>query len=103
MSSPTSRSLEALRKDGWLPAVVEKFNSFSRTRHDLYGFIDILAVREKETLAVQACHYSDVADRVAKIQSHENFVAVVASGWRIEVWGWHKPKTRYVVRKVPVI
>jgi len=101
VSSPTQRSLEHLRKQGYLPAVVEKFNSFTRRRHDLYGFIDIIAVKGSETLAVQATSGSNVSSRVAKITANENVRAVRDANWRIVVHGWRKnSKGRWQVREV---
>lgn len=90
MSSPTARSLAKLRKDGWRPWIVETFNHYTKTRSDMFGFVDILAIRENETLAVQATSYSNVSSRVKKITDHENVGFVREAGWRIEVWGWHK-------------
>jgi hypothetical protein len=90
MSSPTTRTLSTLREEGWLCAVVEKFNTFNKTRLDLYGFIDIIAVRENETLAVQATSYANTSSRVTKIKAHENYTIVKSANWRIEVWGWKK-------------
>ena len=101
MSSPTSRTLDKLRADGWLVAVVEKYNPHARIRQDLFGFVDVLAVRQGETLAVQATSRSNVASRVSKIAEHGNTAAVRAAGWRIEVWGWAKDKSgRWDVRIV---
>jgi len=91
--SPTERTLARLRKDGWTVAIVEKWNAHVRRRQDLFGFIDILAVREGETLAVQACSGGDTSKRVHKIADHENVDAVRKAGWRIEVWGWRKLAT----------
>ena len=88
--SPTERSLKALRADGWLCQVVEKWNPHSRTRLDLFGFVDILALRDGETLAVQATSRSNVSSRVNKIAEHENVAAVRKAGWRLQVWGWSK-------------
>ena len=42
-----------LRGLGYEVAVVEKWNAHTRTRHDLYGFADLLAMRGIELLAVQ--------------------------------------------------
>ena len=50
--SPTARSLAHLRKTCQLVQVVERWNSFTKTRHDLFGIIDILAIRDGETLAL---------------------------------------------------
>ena len=99
--SPTERSLKALRADGWLCQVVEKWNPHSRTRLDLFGFVDILALRGGETLAVQATSRSNVSIRANKIAEHENVAAVRKAGWRLEVWGWSKNSAgRWDVRVV---
>lgn len=90
MTSPTARSLAKLRKEDWHPWVVETFNHYTKTRRDLFGFVDILAIKGSETLAVQATSYSNVSSRVNKIAEHDNVGFVREAGWRIEVWGWHK-------------
>jgi hypothetical protein len=101
--SPTQRSLDLLRKEGWLCQVVERWNPHSRTRKDLFGFIDILAVRGKETLAVQATSRSNISARVSKIANHENIAAIRAVSWGVQVWGWGKMANgRWEVRKVDV-
>ena len=106
MSSPTQRSLEHLRKGGYLPAVVEKWNMHARIRQDLFGFIDVLAVKDGETLAVQATSDSNVSSRVAKIASEElaeKVAAVRKAGWRIVVHGWRKAANgRWQLREVDV-
>lgn len=90
MSSPTQRSLAYLREQGWLAEVVERWNPHARVRKDLWGFVDILALREGETLGVQATSGTNVAARIAKIASAEHVGAVRRAGWRIEVHGWRK-------------
>jgi len=86
--SPTQRSLKHLREAGYLCQVTEHWNQWARVRQDLFGFIDILAIRDAEILAVQACIRSDVATRATKIANHPNVGAVRKAGIRIEVWGW---------------
>jgi hypothetical protein len=96
--TPTQRSLAHLRADGWLAEVVEKWNPHARIRQDLFGFVDIIAVREGETLAVQTTSADHKAERVAKIESDElaHKVGMVReAGWAIHVHGWRKSaKTR---------
>ncbi len=98
-TSPTQRTLKALRDEGWaLVEVVEHWKAFPRKdgkgkkgyRKDLFGFVDVLALRENEILGVQACSRGDVATRCAKIADHENVGAVRDAGIRLEVWGWGK-------------
>ena len=97
--SPTQRSLEYLRELGYHCEIVEKWNSFTKQRKDLWGWCDILAIRKDEVLAVQVTA-SAVADRIKKIQDSTTVALVRDAGIRIEVHGWRKSaKTnRYVLR-----
>ena len=98
--TPSLRSRKALEADGWRVATVEHWNAFTKRRHDLFGFIDLLAIRPGETLAVQATSASNVAARVSKIANHPNVGAVREAGWRIAVHGWGKRGGRWVCREV---
>jgi hypothetical protein len=93
-SSPTQRTLKALRDDGWRAAVVERWCPHSKRRHDLFGFIDVLAIRGDDTLAVQATSTSNVSARVKKMCGPECVEAVRdwLSGDRrfVTVVGWRK-------------
>ena len=98
--TPTQRSLAALRELGYLVEVVEKWNSFTRTRKDLWGWADLLAIRRDEVLAVQVTS-EGVANRVAKVSESETVGRVREAGIRIEVHGWRKnAQGRYVQRVV---
>lgn len=97
--SPTQRSLEYLREQGYLPEVVERFNSFTKQRKDLWTWCDILAIRKDEVLAVQVTSTSNISARIKKIQESETVGRVRDAGIRIEVHGWGKnSKGRYVLR-----
>lgn len=103
MSSPTARSLKHLRDQGYLAAVVEKWIPAVKRRQDLFGFIDILAVREGEVLGVQSTSGDNVASRVTKIAEHENVSAVRKAGIRLLVHGWRKNAAgRWTLREVDV-
>lgn len=100
MSSPTQRSVAHLREQGYLVAVVERWNPHARIRQDLFGWIDLLAIRDGETLAVQTTA-SGVAARIKKITAAESLPAVRKAGWRILVHGWRKNAAgRYILREV---
>ena len=86
--SPTARSLELLRQEGYAPFVVEWFDQRAQKRRDLFGFLDILALGVGHVLGVQSCIRNDIATRVAKIVNHRNLPAVRRAGVRIQVWGW---------------
>lgn len=89
--SPTQRSLKKLRDEGWHVWIVEHWNSFTRRREDLWGFGDILAIRDDDCLIVQTTSGTNVAARLEKIRS-----LAMASEWlrsrtrRIIVHGWAK-------------
>ena len=96
--SPTQRSLEYLREQGYHCEVVEKWNPWKRVRQDLWGWCDILAIRKGEVLAVQVTA-ADVSKRIKKIQDSDTVALVRDAGIRIEVHGWRKAANgRYVMR-----
>lgn len=89
--TPTARSLKELRDDGWMAAVVERWNKFAKVRQDLFGFIDILAVKGDKTLAVQATSGTNVSARIKKICENQGASFWLESPNRfIEVHGWRK-------------
>ena len=91
MSSPTQRSLAKLRKEQWpLVQITEHWNSFAHVRNDLFGFIDVLAVRGDVMLAIQTTSGSNVAARFAKIQSLPSVVYWLQCGARLVIHGWAK-------------
>ena len=91
MSSPTQRSLAYLRQEGCdLVQVVERWNPHARVRQDLFGVIDILAIREGETIGVQATSAANVSSRVRKLEDSDALGALRAAGWTILVHGWRK-------------
>ncbi|MFZ9649512.1 MAG: hypothetical protein ACO29C_05430, partial [Fluviibacter sp.] len=79
--TPTQRSLAYLRDEGYLVAIVEHWNPFARIRQDLFGFIDLLAIRRDETLAVQVTA-SGVSARVKKIEASPLLGRVREAGWK---------------------
>jgi hypothetical protein len=98
--TPTQRSLAYLRDEGYLVAIVEHWNPFARIRQDLFGFIDLLAIRRDETLAVQVTA-SGVSSRVKKIEASPHLSRVREAGWKIFVHGWRKNAAgKYVMRIV---
>ena len=97
--TPTQRSLAVLRAEGYKVAIVEHWNQYARIRQDLFGIVDLLAIRENETLAVQTTSGSNVAARIKKIAEHENTPAIRAAGWKIHIHGWRKnSKGKWVLR-----
>ena len=94
--SPTQRSKAKLKADGWpLIEVVEHWNPFARCRQDLFGFIDILAVRDNEILAVQTTTGPNATARVSKIlHNPAKDVWLASRSRRLEVHAWRKAGAR---------
>lgn len=103
VSSPTQRTLAEMRKRGYCAEVTERYLHVIKRRKDLYGFIDILAVKKGEIVGIQACSATDISKRVDKIANHENVGIVRSSGMKLLVHGWRKnSKGRWVLREVDV-
>lgn len=99
--TPTARTLAALRADGWLADKVEQRIARINITRDLFGVIDILAIRGAEVLGVQATSRSNVAARLRKIAESEATPRIREAGIRLEVWGWGKMANgRWECRKV---
>jgi len=103
MTTPTARSVEHLRAFGWTVGVVEQRIPHTNITRDLYGFIDLVAIRGAETMAVQVTSGSNVSARVHKIAESEHVGAVRKAGWTIVVHGWRKnSKGLWMLRIVDV-
>ena len=98
--TPTQRSLKHLRELGYRVAIVEKWNPHARIRQDLFGFIDLLAIKENETLAIQTTSRGNVPARIRKIKESEAFEEVKKAGWRVRVQGWGKLKSGWCLMEV---
>ena len=97
--SPTARTLKQLRDDGWLCQVVEHWNSFAKIRQDLFGFIDILAVREGQTLGIQVTTERNASARRSKMLDTESHLrAFLRGGNLVQLWTWQKRKSRWRYR-----
>lgn len=92
MSSPTQRTLERLRKEGFTCAVVERWNAFAKIRQDLFQCIDVLGIRPGIILGIQATSASNLAARVKKSVAEPRLRTWLESGGLFEVWGWGKKK-----------
>jgi hypothetical protein len=89
--SPTSRTLQLLKAEGFLAEVVERRLPRCFITRDLFGCIDVLAVRAGEPpLGVQATSGSNAAARLAKALAVPELRAWLAAGCRFEVWSWRK-------------
>lgn len=92
--SPTARSLQHLKELGYTAKVVERWNSFSRTRKDLFG-ADILCLKAGEkVLAIQATTGSNHSARRVKLEASGFIPLWTQSGAVLEIWSWKKAGPR---------
>ena len=96
--SPTARSLAHLRDQGYHVEIVEqnKRAGIKCWKVDLWGFIDILAIRRGEVLGVQVTSRSNVAARVKKITDSPLLPLVREAGIRVLVHGWDADKLKEI-------
>lgn len=110
MSSPTQRSLEFCRKQGWIAGVVEKWNPHARIRQDLFGCIDLIVIDDLEQgpLAVQATSGTGHAARRKKSVAEPRLKLWLEAPARFEIWSWSKRGPRgkrkvWTLRREPII
>ena len=96
----TQRTIKMMRDQGYMVATVEYFNAFTKRKHDLFGCIDLLAIGNGETIAIQVTSKSNMSARIKKIESSDALPEMLRSKWRIIVHGWWKNKSnRYEVKE----
>lgn len=87
--SPTARSLVELRRLGYLAAILERWNPFAKIRQDLFGFADLLAVKEGESIpAIQTATGANASARIHKIAASEPARTWLRCGHGLEIWAW---------------
>jgi len=105
-ATPTSRSLDHLRKRGLDADVVEKWIPAVKRRKDLFGVIDIVAISDHACLGVQTTSASNLAARRAKAEEEPRLTRWLKAGCRFELHGWGlkgargKRKTYQLTRQV---
>lgn len=107
-ASPTRLSLEYLRGHGYDVDVVERWvpgMAGRQVRRDLFGILDLVALRGDETLGVQVTTKHNLGSRARKIAESEHVGALREAGWRLVVHGWWQPRgprTRYELEELDV-
>lgn len=88
--SPTQRSIRYLRDAGYYVAIVERWNPFAMIRQDVFGWIDLIAVKAgSPILGVQVTSCGHVAERLAKARGNKALRAWCRAGGSLEVQGWN--------------
>ena len=91
-SSPTARSLQYCKSHSMEAGVVERWCPYSKKRHDLFGFADLIVLDcdAHAIIAVQATSGSNHGARRRKILAEPKALAWSNAGGLIEVWSWSK-------------
>lgn len=75
--------------------VVERWNGHTKTRKDLLGFGDVIAIGNGSIILVQVTSGTNVSARITKIreQCSDNAKAWLHAGGQIEIHGWRQVAT----------
>lgn len=76
-----------------MPAMVERYNSFTRQRYDMFGFADIVAVGKNKIIAVQSCGQA-FSEHNKKILNEPMAKEWLKAGGGIILIGWRKIKLK---------
>lgn len=86
--TPHERSRAKLAAEGYRFETVEHHQRYAVNTSDLFGCLDLLALRGLQTLGVQTTSVNNVAARRAKVVTSPFFEAMRDAGWRVVVHGW---------------
>ena len=95
--SLTQRTLRALRQEGYICGMVERFNPHAGRfgRHqDLFGIFDIIGIMPRGICGIQSCAGSGFAEHDRRILGSEFSPEWLRAGGHIELWGWRKIKAK---------
>ena len=93
--TPTQRSLALLRQRGyWAEKVEQRLTFKGFVTRDLFGCVDIIAVREGEIIGVQTTSRSNLAARRTKALGCPGLAVWLAGGGRFVLHGWGKVGAR---------
>ena len=85
-----------LRKEGYLCAVVEKYNMFAKVRQDLFGILDLLCIGNGVTLGVQVTTLGHKQEHIDKMMDHPNLPRIL-DVWEVQLHSWRKLKDGWKV------
>lgn len=93
--SPTERTRAELKKLGFTSGIVERWNPHAHVRQDLFGCIDLVAMREDcGIIGIQATSGDNHSHRKAKAVTEPRLKTWLLCGGRFEIWSWSKKGAR---------
>ncbi len=90
--SPTSRTLEYIRSQGWEAEIVERFNRFAGPfgqRKDLFNVIDIIALTDQGIMGIQSCGQA-FSEHDKKILNEPMALKWLEKGGKLQLVAWRK-------------
>ena len=97
--TPTARTLEHYRRQGYAVGIVERWIEKYGIRRDLFGILDIIAVKVGEpVLGIQSTVAGCVSARLAKARQTPDLPTWLATGARFVVIGWATKEGRWLPR-----
>lgn len=103
-TSPTQLTLKKLRSEGYATVqIVERWNAFAKVRQDLFQIIDVLAVKDGQTVGIQVTSKANINARIKKMEDSDHINNLRDANWTLLVHGWFKNKSnRWEVKEVDV-
>jgi hypothetical protein len=106
MASPTSRTLEQLRRERYAADICERWIPGANVRADLFRMFDVLAVKAEAgtgVFGVQTTSGANHSSRVRKLLSNPTLRTWLAAGNRAAVWSWSQDHSgRWQCRKAEI-
>jgi hypothetical protein len=106
MPSPTARTLELMRRCGYLAAVVERWIPVpgKNIRRDLFGAFDVLAVHpvRREVVLIQTTTADHLTHRLAKVKAIPELPGLLAAGCKVQVHGWKQRGPHWRIKVIDV-
>jgi len=92
VKSPTTRSLELLRRRGFRAGVVERWNVFESCREGLFGIFDIVALDQggRVILGVKTGLTKKLGPVKRRLLKSDDARRWLGAGGRIHIHGWRK-------------
>ncbi len=96
----SERASKILKADGWLVARTEQWvpAGGGGFRRDLYGWMDLMALKGGQCLGIQACAMTGKGEHLEKMRDHKIRFAIdqwtSCPGHRAELWAFRKLRAR---------
>lgn len=84
------RSMRLMREREFTVDIVERWNPWGRVKNDLFGVIDLVAIKPGLILGVQSTTKGQVGPHLKKILAEPRALMWLRAGAELWVHGWYK-------------